>query len=151
MRRSSTNEPPEPVFFTDRDLGPTVADTLRHGGLRVEPYHEHFALDDVPDQEWLRLVGERGWIALTHNKRIRWERDELDELMICGVRAFFIIGKGPHPELARAVLDGRHRIERFLRKHRGPFAARIYQQGGTVDMWVTRQQWLESRRDGVPK
>jgi hypothetical protein len=139
MRRSSTNEPPEPVFFTDRDLGPSVADALRQGGLRVEPYHEHFALDDVPDQEWLRMVGERGWIALTHNKKIRWERDELDVLMRCGVRAFFIIGKGPHPELARAVLDA---------KHRGPFAARIYQQGGTVDMWVTHQQWMEGRRAG---
>jgi len=145
MRRSSTNEPPESVFFTDRDLGPTVADALRRGGLRVEPYHEHFSLDDVPDEEWLRMVGERGWIALTHNKKIRWERAELDELMRCGVRAFFIIGKGPHVELARAVLDGKNRIECFLRKHRAPFAARIYQQGGAVDLWVTYEQWLEGR------
>jgi len=145
MRRSSTNEPPEPVFFTDRDLGPSVADALRHGGLRIEAYHEHFALDDVPDQEWLRMVGDRGWIALTHNKMIRWERAELDELMHRGVRAFFLVGKGPHPELARAVLDAKHRIERFLRKHRGPFAARIYQQGGVVDLWVTYEQWLEGR------
>jgi hypothetical protein len=123
-----------------------VAASLRQGGLQIEPYHEHFTLDNVTDQEWLRLVGARGWVALTHNKRIRWERDELDELMLCGARAFFIIGKGPHSELARAVLDGAHHIRRFLRKHRGPFAARIYQQGGTIDMWVTYQQWLEGRR-----
>lgn len=65
MRRSSTKEPPEPVFFTDRDLGPTVAAMLRAGGMRIEAYHEHFALDNVPDTEWLRFIGGRGWIALS--------------------------------------------------------------------------------------
>lgn len=78
MKRSSTNEQPEPTFFTDRDLGPRVAAALRLGGLRVEAYHEHFALDDVPDREWLALVGRKGWIALSHNKTIRYEPDELD-------------------------------------------------------------------------
>lgn len=86
MRRSSTNELPEPVFFTDRDLGPSVAAALRTGGLHIEAYHEHFTLDNVPDGQWLRFVGERGWIALSHNKRIRYERDELDDLMTYGSR-----------------------------------------------------------------
>lgn len=146
MRRSSTKEPPEPVFFTDRDLGPTFAEELSRGGLLVEPYAKHFTLDNVPDTEWLRFVGQRGWIALTHNKRIRWEPDELDELMRWQVRAFFIIGKGPHPEFARAVLGSMRRIRSFLRKHPGPFAARIYQQNGDVDMWVTHDQWESGRR-----
>ena len=73
MKRSSTREPPEPTFFVDRDLGPRVAAALRAGGLRVEAYHEHFDLDDVPDREWLRLAGSRGWVALSHNKAIRYE------------------------------------------------------------------------------
>lgn len=146
MRRSSTKEPPEPVFFTDRDLGPTVAEELSRGGLRVEPYSKHFTLDNVPDVEWLRFVGDRGWIALTHNKRIRWEPDELDALMEAQVRAFFLIGKGPHPELARAVLACQLKIERFLRKHAGPFAARIYQQSREVDLWVTHDEWKIGRQ-----
>jgi hypothetical protein len=109
MKRSSTKEQPEPTFFTDRDLGPRVAEALRAGGLRVEPYHEHFSLDDVPDREWLQLAGRRGWVALSHNKSIRYEPDELDDLMSYRVRAFFIIGKGPHPAL---VLVQRERDSR---------------------------------------
>ena len=50
-------------------------------------------MDNVPDGEWLRFVGERGWIARLHNKRIRYEPDELDDLMTYGVKAFFIVGK----------------------------------------------------------
>lgn len=51
-KRSSTSGQPEPVFFTDRDLGRSVAATLAAAGLSIEPYHKHFALDNVPDREW---------------------------------------------------------------------------------------------------
>ena len=145
MRRSSTSAPPEPIFFTDRDLGPRVAAALEAGGLRVEPYARHFDLDNVPDTTWLRYVGERGWIALTHNKYIRWERDELDALMLAGVRAFFVIGKGPHLELAKAVVECQERIRMFLLEHPGPFAARIYQHTHEVNMWVTLEEWEKGR------
>jgi hypothetical protein len=148
MRRSSTRALPEPVFFTDRDLGPSVAELLRAGGLLVEAYHEHFRPDNVPDEEWLQFVGERGWVALTHNKRIRYEPDELDSLMTHGVKAFFVIGKGPHPALAAAILQNIHRIKRLLRKHREPFAAKVYQSEGGVELWITHRQWLEGRRSG---
>jgi hypothetical protein len=146
MRRSSTNEPPEEItFFTDRDLGPRVAAELMAGGLRVEPYAKHYALDNVPDTTWLRFVGDRGWVALTHNKYIRYERDELDELMLAGVRAFFIIGKGPHLEFARTIIDCQDAIGIFLREHPGPFAARVYQQTREVKMWLTLDEWKEQR------
>jgi hypothetical protein len=146
MKRSSTSEQPEPVFFVDRDLGPTVAAVLRAGGLRIEAYHEHFAAAETPDVEWLRLVGQRGWVALTHNKRIRYERDELDELMTSHVKAFFIIGKGPHPALARAVLRNAGRIRRLIRRHAEPFVAKVYQEREEVEVWITYDQWRKDRR-----
>jgi len=147
-RRSSTSEQPDPIFFTDRDLGPTVAAALKTGGLQIRAYHEHFQRDNVPDREWLELVGKNGWIALTHNKRIRYERDELDDLMGFGVKAFFIIGKGPHPALAAAVLRNIQGIKRMIRKNPEPFAAKVYQEQGGVEMWVTYLQWMEGRRLG---
>lgn len=148
MRRSSTKEPPEPVFFTDRDLGPTVAALLREGGWTVEAYHQHFALDSVPDGEWLRFIGSRGWIALSHNKRIRYERGELDDLMTAGVKAFFVIGKGPHPAFAAALLRNAHKIKRMIRKIPEPFVAKVYQERDDVEIWITYQQWKEGRRIG---
>lgn len=123
-----------------------MAVALRAAGLLVEPYHEHFALDNVPDREWLRLVGEKGWIALSHNKNIRYERDELDDLMVHGVKAFFIIGKGPHSAFAAAIVQSIQKIRRLIRKHDDePFAAKVYQSREEVDLWVTYRQWLEGR------
>lgn len=112
----------------------------------MEAYHEHFALDNVPDGEWLRFVGARGWVALSHNKRIRYEPDELDDLMASGVKAFFIIGKGPHPAFAAAILGSIERIKRLILQQPEPFIAKVYQGQHDVALWVTYRQWLKARR-----
>jgi len=125
-----------------------VAAQLSAGGMRIEAYHQHFALDNVPDGEWLSFVGSKGWIALSHNKRIRYERDELDDLMTAGVKAFFIVGKGPHPAFASAFLRNLHKMKRLLRKCSEPFVAKVYQGRDDVELWVTYSQWLESRKAG---
>ncbi len=147
MRRSSTSAPPpEPIFFTDRDLGRSVAAALRAGGLRVEAYHEHFQPDNVPDREWLRFVGGKGWIALSHNKYIRYERDELDDLMRFGVKAFFLIGKGPHAAYAAAILRNIGKMRELIQAQTEPFVAKVYQNQDEVSLWVTYEQWMEGRR-----
>ena len=114
--------------------------------MRIEAYHEHFELDNVPDADWLTFVGKQGWIALSHNKRIRYERDELDDLMAANVKAFFVIGKGPHSAFALAILRNRKRMVRMIRKNPGPFVAKVYQERDDVELWITREQWLEGRR-----
>jgi hypothetical protein len=108
----------------------------------------HFALDNVPDGEWLQFVGERGWIALSHNKNIRYERDELDDLMTHGVKAFFLIGKGPHAAFATAVVHNIQKIKRMIYKYDEPFAAKIYQDRKAVELWITYRQWYEGRKRG---
>lgn len=112
----------------------------------MEAYHEHFTPDNVPDREWLRFVGSKGWIALSHNKYIRYERDELDDLMNFGVKAFFIIGKGPHSAYADAILRNIEKIKRLVQEQSEPFVAKIYQSRDEVDIWVSYAQWLEGRR-----
>jgi hypothetical protein len=146
MRRSSTKAQPDPVFFTDRDLGRVLPAQLTAGGMRVEAYHQHFELDNVADGDWLRYVGARGWIALSHNKAIRYERDELDDLMEAQVKAFFIIGKGPHAAFASAFLRAHRKMIRMARKHPEPFVAKVYQERDDVELWVTYSQWLQDRR-----
>ena len=113
--------------------------------MRVEAYHQHFALDNVPDGEWLKFVGGKGWIALSHNKRIRYERDELDDLMTAGVKAFFMIGKGPHPAFGSAFLRSFRKMVKMVQKHPEPFIAKVYQERDDVELWLTHGQWLESR------
>jgi hypothetical protein len=75
-RRCCTSEPPEVTFFTDRDLGLQFPAILCHAGLRVERHADHFA-PNCPDEEWLGTVAARGWVAITHDQRIRYKPNEL--------------------------------------------------------------------------
>lgn len=68
------------VYFTDRDLGNRFPEILRSAGLTVERHGDRFA-PDTPDEEWLAAVGARGWIVLTHDRRIRYKPNERDAVM----------------------------------------------------------------------
>ena len=133
------------VYFTDRDLGKQFGEILKLGGLTVERHHDHFA-PDAPDQVWLADVGKRGWIALTHDSRIRYKPNERDAVMRHGVGLLVIVGKAPFPELARAFVATLRRVEEFLASHKPPFIAKVYQPSpakvaphgaspGRVELW----------------
>jgi hypothetical protein len=133
------------VFFTDRDLGTRFPEILRASGLRVERHREHFAAN-AHDEEWLRTVGERGWVALTHDRRIRYKPNELASVVRHGVSLLVIVGRAPYPELARSFVGTLPNIERFLAEHTPPFIAKVYRPSpaelkenvsapGRVELW----------------
>ena len=69
---SSSKLPSRYAFFIDRSLGrKIVADALRQAGAEVHVHGDHFP-PDARDEEWLRVVGQRGWIVLTKDKMIRY-------------------------------------------------------------------------------
>lgn len=133
------------VYFTDRDLGKRFPGILRSGGLTVERHADHFA-HDTPDETWLEAVGRRGWIALTHDRRIRYKPNERDAVMRHGVALLVIVGAAPFPDLARAFVSSIPAIEHFLRRHKPPFIAKVYRPSpadtaqnkaapGRVELW----------------
>ena len=87
------------VFFTDRDLGKRFPDILAAAGLSVQRHSDLFE-PDCSDEEWLRAVGERGWIAVSHDRRIRYKPNELDAVVRHRVALLVVIGKVPVPLLA---------------------------------------------------
>ena len=101
------------VYFTDRDLGIRFPEILRSAGLTVERHVDHFA-PETPHEVWLQAIGERGWIALTHNRRIRYTPNERDAVMRRRVALLVIVGTAPYPDLAHAFVATVPRIERFL-------------------------------------
>jgi PIN like domain len=136
------------VYFTDRDLGKQFGTILRSGGLTVERHADHF-VHDTPDEVWLAEVGRRGWIALTHDGRIRYKPTERDAVMRHGVALLVIVGKAPFPELAKAFVTTLPRIERFLGVHDPPFIAKVYRASpgdasgdstspGRIELWYPR-------------
>jgi len=95
-----------------------------------------------------RVAGERGWIAVTHDRRIRYKPNERDAVMRHGVALLVVVGAAPFPDLARAFVATLPRIERFLAKHERPFIAKVYRPAvgetargevaGRVELWHPR-------------
>ena len=137
------------TFFTDRDLGKKFPAILSAAGLKVERHQDHFA-DDAPDEEWLEAIGERGWVAVTHNLRIRYMPNELDAVIRHRVSLLVVIGKASYPELARAFVETMPRIEAFLARLKPPFIAKVYrptpsevERGeivGRVELWYPKHE-----------
>ena len=118
------------VFFTDRDLGKQFPAILQAAGLTVERHDQHFA-PDTPDEEWLEVVGRRGWIAITHDKRIRYKPNELAAVMEHKVALLVVVGRVQFPELARSFVATRDRIETFVANHSPPWIAKVYRAGAS--------------------
>jgi hypothetical protein len=98
---------------------------LKSGGLTVERHADHFA-HNAPDETWLEAIGKRGWIALTHDRRIRYKPNELRAVMQHGVSLLVIVGKAPFPDLANNFVNSRSVIESFLSGRKPPFIAKVY-------------------------
>lgn len=113
------------VFFTDRDLGKQFPAILGAAGLTVERHDAHFA-PTTPDEEWLEAVGKWGWVAITHDKRIRHKPNELSAVVAHRVALLVVIGHAPFAELARSFVATRVRIERFVTKNSPPYIGKVY-------------------------
>lgn len=127
-RRSVTSLKPldEIVFFIDRSLGKkAVAEALRSAGARVEVHDDHLP-QDTKDEAWLRYVGTRNWVVLTHDDHIRFHDHERAALLQAGVCAFVLAAKGLRGEENGAIIvRALSAILRLLSKQPGPFIARI--------------------------
>lgn len=141
------NVQPEPVFFTDRDLGKQFPTVLAQAGIHVEQHAEHFA-PDTKDEEWLAIVGQRGWYVLTHDRRIRYKPNEIAAVRTFGIGLFVVVGKAPFAELADNFVATVHKVIRFIHNIPRPFIAKIYRAeqrqrkarsdaGGYVKLWVS--------------
>lgn len=134
------------VYFTDRDLGKRFPAALAAAGLQVEPHHSHFA-HDTPDEKWMAEVAARSWVAVTHDRRIRYKPNEVKAVMDSGLALLVLVGKARTDELARNFIRTAPRIERFLERHTAPFIAKVYRPrpsellrnsnaAGKVELWL---------------
>jgi hypothetical protein len=146
-------KPPEPIFFTDRDLGKVVPRILRESGLRVERYVDHFEERNVPDQEWIAFAARHQWVAISHDRNIKSDPLAIRTVMEEGARLFIVRGKHlTGPEKARLLLDAQAGILRMLARHPEAFIAtvrRVALPGGAfkadVEVSLTFQLWVQGR------
>jgi hypothetical protein len=98
-------------------------------------HHDDRFASATPDQVWLRVAGESGWIVLTADQRIRYRENEKRALMESGVAAFVLSsGNMTGPEMAKLCVAVIPRMERMIQKRKPPFIVQVTRSGALVPL-----------------
>jgi len=111
--------------------GRLVVEALRAAdpAIKVVAHDEVFARDTT-DEAWLPVVGERDWILITKDQRIRKHPLQRQALRRARVRAFFFTGGNvTGPEMAEIVASRLATILKLAKATPAPFQARITGSG----------------------
>jgi uncharacterized protein with PIN domain len=132
---STSPKPPEELtFFIDRQLGRyKMAGALRIAGLNVEIHDDHFA-QDAKDEEWLIVVGQKNWVVVTRDERIRYRAAAKQAIRRAKVRAFVLTAQGNlrAEMLAEIFLKALPKIRRTVGQRQPPFIAKISRDGSVT-------------------
>lgn len=135
-------------------MGKSIPNAIRAAGYLVQKHDDTFPDTRTKDVVWMAEVAAHGWIALSHNKGIRHVPEERDKAMTAGLALFLLIGKN-HDEYQRNLIVTLPRVVLFREKHKPPFIAKVHRphqkfpvgsRPGTVEMWVTYDQWKAARK-----
>ena len=139
MSSPSEKSPDEPVFCIDEALGGTVvASALRAAGHRVERLIDHHP-PGTRDAVWLPDIGQRGWVLLTKDKRMRYRPAEILAIVKHGVRAFALTGGNMKAsEMADSFLTAVPKMKRILAKTPTPFVASVTKGGDVAIVYPGR-------------
>lgn len=120
----------EHTFFLDKCLGTSdVRLALTAIGARVEVLLDHFE-QDVPDHEWIKELGRRGWVILSKDRHIRSNALEVRALLESGTAAFILNSAEMNGSaMAAAYQSAMPTMLRFLRKYQRPFIATVTATG----------------------
>jgi hypothetical protein len=143
---SRSSEPPKgPVFFIDRDLGRRFPAILREAGITVEVHDDHYPGEDKPaDHEWLEMIAQRGWVAVSHDANIRHTSRSRQAIEEGGARLIVVKGRAKTAELAQNFVRTYPAIGRFVQQHQGPWIAKLYRPPargnvaagpGRIELW----------------
>lgn len=84
----------------------------------------------MADEVLLDKAGERGWILLTKDRRIRRRPVELEALKRARVRAlFFAAGDMTSAQMISSFQTALPRIQRLVKREKPPFLRRITPSG----------------------
>jgi PIN like domain len=121
-----------PELFLDRSLGrKKVPELLRAEGIRLVTLAEHYGIPEdeaVADTEWLQLCGERGWLAVMKDDRIRYVGAERQALFDFQVMAAVITNANlPADEMAARILRALISLAQICSERDRPFLYALHQ------------------------
>ena len=128
--------PDELVLFLDRSLGSRkISDYLRMRNMRVETHDTHFRVDER-DEVWIELVGQKNWVAITGDKRLRHSEAARLSISRYSSRVIVLIMKNVRAiEQAEILFQSRHRLWQFIKRTKPPYLAKLYRDGKVTKWW----------------
>jgi hypothetical protein len=133
----SPSPPDDFVLYLDENLCNTraILDVLTKLGVPFERHLVHFPAGTL-DEAWLPLVGSKGWILLTSDKRIRYNSLEKLALELHAVREFvFTSGNMSGQDMAEALERALNKMRNLCARTKPPFVASITRSGEVNLRW----------------
>ena len=123
-----------------------MATALRQSGEKVEVHDDHFE-KDASDAKWLATVGQRRWVVLSKDDRIRRNPVEGAALQAAGVAAFFL-GRSDlrGDEMADAFGRALSAMKRALKRFDAPFVARVSIEGEVMVFESAGERFVPPKR-----
>ena len=130
-RRRQPSLPEDFVLYLDENLHNCrpILDALTKHGVKHERHVQHFSAG-AEDTTWLPFVGEKGWLLITKDKRIRYNELEKTAVLQHRVREFyFSSGNYSGAEMAEILISALPGMAKICRKHDPPLIASIAKSG----------------------
>lgn len=125
-RRSSTKKPRSPLtFFVDADLGKGFYEAIRRDDRFLAEFHDNHFDPGTDDDVWISSMAAWGWIAISHDGKIRSHHRSI--VRAAHARIIVAAGDWTPAQHAENFLMTFAKVERFVRKHPGPYMARLRQ------------------------
>lgn len=78
------------MIFIDRSIPRSVADALKLVGRADVRWLEDEFAHNTPDEVWIPVVAERGWLAISRDKKIRTRSRQRDLVRDHGLGCFLL-------------------------------------------------------------
>jgi hypothetical protein len=116
-------------FFFDNNLGNNLVVGLRAFGEDVIHLTDEFS-PGTPDEIWLKEIGEKGYVLITRDERVRWNPAEITAFCKYKVGAFFLGGKSLTKwQIIQQLIRNWIQIKEVSERTKKPFAFRIPPHG----------------------
>ncbi len=106
-----------------------MASMLRRVGLKVKTIYQVYPSNThqkIKDPQWIAKCGEKGWIAISGDKRIEKNVENKQAVIEAKCKLFLLTDTNSLPEeWASAVILGREKMSSVIRKNEDPFFATI--------------------------
>ncbi|MBX5493467.1 MAG: DUF5615 family PIN-like protein [Chloroflexi bacterium] len=117
------------TYFFDRNLGRRVPDALKLLGADVVKHDDLFD-PTTPDDEWLAVAAQRGWIIITRDKRLRFNEAERQAIVQARLGCFVLLSpKLTRWAMARLLLQVWDKLEAIVAQEPRPFIYGVHADG----------------------